>query len=236
MIESFNIGYSICDTENRFMVLRFKCPILLRGNNKEAEIIAMHKIFKVARELIYQLVKSNHSILLSHEFCDMEFHDMDTASMLYFFHENMSCLKPEQNNAQMLSELCINSIRAFKRDQMHILPLKPLGHDDYFFFNVSYDNYMYQLSYPTIQFCSHPVPFFNYYKDISFSLILDTKVFAAYLQVIESEQAKNEIPELSIDLGPNDITLLDHEGVRGNYCFISHSQFCKLIGSCNPFP
>ena len=179
IINSFSLGCSDYDPAERYIILRFKAPLLLKGNKKSSELHAMNKIIRVTRELLFQLVKNINSEDLSRNFRDLDCiaDDLDTASFLYFFHENMSCLRIERKQPQSLGVLCVNLLRGLKRDALHFLPLRPSGMTDYYYFAFSYENYMNQQAYPLVQYCSHPIHYFDYMEETSMSLILDLDAF-----------------------------------------------------------
>ena len=110
---------------------------------------------------------------ISDIFYDLDMMELDTASFLYFLHENLSCLNIESQVFPSLGEQCMNTIQAFKRDKLHILPLKAMGKEAYNFYSVSYESYMRQQAYPHIQFCTRPFHYFNYHNEVPFCLILD---------------------------------------------------------------
>ncbi len=117
IIESFAVGFSELDPHDRFLVLRFQCPTLLKGNGINAEIESLHKIIRIVRELIYQILRKYDTGHISEIFCDLDMMDLDTASFLYFLHENLSCLNVEERKVPSLGELCVNTIRALRRDK-----------------------------------------------------------------------------------------------------------------------
>ncbi len=236
IIESFKIGYSQYDYDDRFLVMRFQCPLLLKGNDKNAECLAVHKIIRIVRELIYQIIRKYDTGHISDIFYDMDMLELDTASFLYLFHENLSCINMEGSSPPKLGQLCVNTLRSFKRDKLYILPLKPIGSPAYSFYSVSYENYMRQQAYPHIQFCSHPVHYFNYMYEIPFCLILDTHKLIAYQRVMRSEQRRLGAPDITIDIGFNEVTMIDNiDGLQVSYCFMRFDEYCRLLHRDTPF-
>ncbi len=230
------MGHSRYDIDDRFLVLRFKCPLLLKGNDKNAECLAVHKIIRVLREVIYQIIRKYDTMHISDIFFDMDMLDLDSASFLYLFHDNLTCLNMQRQSPPSLGELCVNTIRSFKRDKLYILPLRPVGSDCYSFYSVSYENYMRQQAYPHIQFCSHPVHFFNYMVDIPFTVILDLHKLIAFQRIIKAQNRRLGGADVTIDIGFNEVTIVDNmEGLQATYCFVSFDEFCKTINSNTPF-
>ncbi len=230
------VGYSPFDTEERFLVMRFQCPLLVKGNTKIAEITAVHRVVRILRELLYQIINRYDSGHISDMFVNLNMCEMDTASFLYLFHENASSLKVEYITPPSLSNLCVNHIRGYKREDLHILPMKCFGMPNYSFYSVSYDNYMLQQAFPHIQFCSHPVPYFNYFYDTPFCLILDLELFRGFQRILRSEQRRHQTPDVTIDIGMNEVVILDHvDGLQPAYCFLSFNDYSSLLMTKSPF-
>ncbi len=236
IIESFTMGFSDFDADDRFLVMRFKCPLLLKGNGINAECLAVHKIIRVLRELIYQIIRKYDTGHISDIFYDMDMMNMDSASFLYLFHENLSSLNMEESSPPTLAQLCVNVMRSFKRDKLYILPLKPVGHDSYNFYSVSYENYMRQMAYPHIEFCSHPVHYFNYMYEVSFSLILDLHTLIAFQRIMRTEQRRIGGGDVSLDIGFNEVMVVDNlDGLQASYCFVTFDQYCRSLNTKTPF-
>ena len=107
IIESFAIGFSPFDNDERFLILRFQCPILLTGRGKNAELQSLHKIIRIVWELIFQIIRKYDTGHISDIFYDLDMMELDTASFLYFLHENLSSLNVEQRIIPSLGELCV---------------------------------------------------------------------------------------------------------------------------------
>lgn len=230
------MGFSDYDAYDRFLILRFQCPTLLKGNSINSEVQSLHKIIRVVRELIFQLIRKYDTLHISELFIDLDMLDMDTASFLYFLHENLTCLTVEKRTVPSLGQLAVNVIRSFKRDRLHILPLKVVGSDRYRFYNVSYESYMRQQAYPHIEFCSHPVHYFNYMYDVPFCLILDLHTLISFQRILKIERRRLATPEVSLDIGFNEVVVVDNiDGLQASYCFVSYDQFTCTINSTTPF-
>ncbi len=236
IIETFSIGFSSSDYDERYLVLRFQCPTLMKGNGKTAELHSLHKIIRLVRELIFQIVRKYDTGQISEFFIDLDMMDLDTASFLYFLHENLSCVTLEKRLVPTLGELCVNTIRSFKRDKMYILPLKVMGSDSYNFFAVTYENYMRQQAYPHINFCSHPVHYFNYMYEVPYCLILDLHAMTSFQRILKMERRRAGNPSISLDIGFNEIDIVDNiDGIHANYCFMPYEQYCHALNENNPF-
>ena len=95
---------------------------------------------------------------------------------------------------------------------------------------------MRQQAYPHIQFCSHPIHYFNYLIDERFCLILDLHAMISFQRILKTEQRTSGSHEVSLDIGLNEVIIGDNiDGLQPNFCFTSYKQFCSALNMLNPF-
>ena len=151
-------------------------------------------------------------------------------------YENVTCIQFEHRSPPTLASLCVDTLRGLKRDKVHILPLRAAGNGEYIYYAFSYENYMFQQEHPEIQFCSHPVHYFEYMYDVPFCLILDLDAFTIFKSIARMEQRKYNTPEIAIQLEENEIIKLDRtHGLQSTFCFRTFHEYCNALNSEDPF-
>ena len=236
IIDTLTLGHCSLDDDERYLVLRFKCPLYKKGNNRVAEIYAIHKMIRVVKELLLFMCNNIDTNYIARHFYDLDMINLDTASFLYFFYENAACLQMEERTPPPLGALCVDALRGLKRDKIHILPLRACGNGEYVYYAFSYDNYMLQQAYPSIQFCTHPVHLFEYTYDVSFCLILDLDMFTIFESLARLEQRRFGAPDNTVDLEQNEIIKLEEtNGLEAPCCFRTFHELCTQLRTNYPF-
>ena len=232
ILSTFQFGFHPSDEGQRYLILRFETPLMMKGSSYYSELDSCNRIIRIVGEVISEVRRKCSVPELNAFIENKNVLDHTADCFLSFFQRNLGlCRRDTPISPPSLSTLCVNKLRSLKRDQLHILPLKTFS--GYNLYSFSYQNFMRQQNAPSVNFCSHPMPHMNYNEVIPFTMVLDLRLYAAFTMVEMADQKRKvSWRKIHSKMFPSAFheECLDKEiGLDDSYCFITFEQFCRNL-------